>query len=225
MGVLSALRRDASSAHRNRPFVTDLTTEGRTEFTGALFEQWVTKTSNYLEAEFGRELQLHIALRAHWLWPVLIAALDELEGTLVPRELADIQLRMDPDASSEVPVLLVHDHPMALPFREPLPAMHHDFFLEVRGGGDVRSAGPAHNTPLVDDGSRTWTAADLQAAAPTIAANARISVIANSGPLVSAADIATLSVTPWAADASIVIAHDSSALTGERCTVELRIGS
>ena len=204
--------------------MTDVTSGGRTEFTGVLFEQWVAKTANYLEAEFGRELQLHVDLRAHWLWPVLVAAIDELEGTLVPRELADVHLSTDPEVDSELPVLLVHDHPMALPFREPLPALHHDFFLEVRGGGDVRSAGPTHTLPLIDDGQRTWTAAELQAIAPTIARDARVAIIATSSPLVGAADIAALSVHPWALDASIVIARDLNAVAGERCTAELRIG-
>ena len=74
MGVLTAIRRGASSAHRNRPFITDIGMDRRTEFTGALFEQWVAKTSNWLESEFGRELQLHMELRAHWLWPVMVAA-------------------------------------------------------------------------------------------------------------------------------------------------------
>ena len=57
MGALSVIRRDASGVHRNRPFVTDLANGGRTEFTGALFEQWVSKTANYLEAEFGTEFR------------------------------------------------------------------------------------------------------------------------------------------------------------------------
>ena len=225
MGALTMMRRNASGAHRNRPFLTDLTNGGRTEFTGSLFEQWVSKTANYLEAEFGTELQMHVELRAHWLWPVIVAALDELEGTVVPRGLADLQLRIGSDPESDIPVLAVHDHPMALPFREVLPPLHHDFFLEVRGGGDVRSSGPMHETPLLDDGTRTWTAAELVASTTPLASAARLAVIATDAPLRSARALASLTVLPWVSGASLVIADDQSAVRGEQITAEVSISN
>ena len=223
MGALSSLRRNASALHRNRPFVTDLGHGGRTEFTGALFEQWVAKTANYLESEFGTELQLHLDLRAHWLFPVVVAALDELEGTLVPRELADVVMCIGVEPDADVPVLAVHDHPMALPFREPLPPSHHDFFLEVRGGGDVRPAGRVHETLLLDDGVRTWTAAELVAATTPLDAEQRIAVIATSESLRTVSQIAALTVLPWLSGASLVIANDPAGIRGERTTIEIPI--
>lgn len=222
MGVLTAIRRGASSAHRNRPFITDIGMDRRTEFTGALFEQWVAKTSNWLESEFGRELQLHMELRAHWLWPVMVAALDELEGTFVPRDRADLVMRIGPEPDCDVPVLAINDHPMALPFTQHLPATHVDFFLEVRAGADVRGWGPAHDLPLIDDGQRLWFADDLGHGLEST--SARVAVIVDDRPLRSADDIAMCTVTRWRSTDSLVIARDLNSIAGEQVThtIDLR---
>jgi uncharacterized protein (TIGR03089 family) len=223
MGALSGIRRSASGLYRARPFITDLGNTGRTEFSGATFEQWVAKTSNYLEAEFGTELQLHVELRAHWMWPVIVAALDELEGTVVPRDRADLVMRIGTEPSTEIPVLALHDHPMAMPFGRPLPPLHHDFFLDVRSGGDTRSAGPVHELPLIDDGVRTWSAAELVAATTPFADEPRLGAFATLDPLTTVAEIVSLTVLPWASSASLVIANDHASAQGERITVELPI--
>ena len=223
MGALSDSRRRASAAHRNQPFVTRIAGNGRTEFTGALFDQWVAKTANYLEVEFGRELQVHLRLPAHWLWPVMLAALDELESTIVPIEHADLVMCVGFLEIDDVEVLAVHDHPMALPFREALPPHHRDFFLEVRGGGDVRSPGPVHTTPLLDDGSRTWSAAELAALYPPEQTGARIGVLAGADPIATARAIAALGVLPWNSGASLVIAENEQQLAGEKVTTTFRL--
>lgn len=223
MGALSGLRRSASAAFRARPFVTDLGNTGRTELTGAVFEQWVAKTANYLEAEFGTELQLHVELRAHWLWPVIIAALDELEGAVVPMDRADLVLRHGVLTDADIPVLAVHDHPMAMPFRDPLPVSNHDFFLEVRGGGDVRGAGPTHTQPLIDDGQRCWTAAELLDATAALDPEQRIGVFATLEPLTSASEIVALTLLPWLGKASLVIANDHASVRGEGITTEFEL--
>lgn len=222
MGAFTGIRRSASTAHRNRPFITDIAANRRTEFTGALFEQWVAKTSNWLEAEFGRELQLHVDLPAHWLWPVMVAALDELEGTLVPADRADLVMRMGVDPTCEIPVLAVHDHPMALPFGTQLPADHVDVFLEVRGGADVRSWGPAHTMPIIDDGDRLWLASEL--ATETFESEGRIAVLTRGQALRTVTEIAAVSVLPWRSTSSLVIAVDPDAVAGEQVTrtIDLR---
>ena len=221
MGVLTAVRRNASALHRNRPFITDLRSGNRTEFTGELFEQWVAKTANYLEAEFGSEVQMHVRLRAHWLWPVLVAALDELEGAFVPASSADVVVRMGPAPDTDRPVLAVHDHPMALPFREPLPALHQDFFLEVRGGGDVRSGGPVHSAALVDDGDRRWSAVELVERTTPLRVDERVAVLGDGRDLDALAAITDLAITPWTSAASLVVSDDPAPLAAERVTTTL----
>ena len=223
MGALSVSRRHASAAHRNQPFVTWISGEGRTEFTGALFDQWVAKTTNYLEAEFGRELQLNMRLRAHWLWPVMVAALDELEGTFVPLDRADLVMCEGFIDIDGVDVLAVHNHPMALPFREPLPSHHHDFFLEVRAGADVRQPGPPHSTPLIDDGTRLLDAAALATLLPAQPAGARIGVVADAVFVDDPNAIAMLSALPWTSTASLVIAEHEQQLAGEKVTTTLEL--
>ena len=222
MGAFTGIRRSASTAHRNRPFITDIAANRRNEFTGALFEQWVAKTANWLESEFGRELQVHVDLPAHWLWPVMVAALDELEGTFVPRDRADLVMRMGIDPACEVPVLAVHDHPMALPFATQLPADHQDVFLEVRGGADVRTWGPTHTMPLIDDGDRLWFANEL--APEAFEPGGRIAVLTSGQSVRTVAEIVAVSALPWRSTSSLVIAVDANAIAGEQVTrtVDLR---
>lgn len=221
MGVLTAVRRNASALHRSRPFITDLRRGNRTEFTGEVFEQWVAKTANYLESEFGSEVRLHVGLRAHWLWPVLVAALDELEGAFVPASSADVLLRIGVAADADRPVLAIHDHPMAMPFRGALPALHHDFFREVRGGGDVRGGGPAHSAPLIEDGSRRWSAAELLERAAPLGVGERLALLTDDDDLDSAIAISDLAITPWVSGASLVLSDDPALLAAERVTTTI----
>lgn len=222
MGALSDPRRRAITAHRNQPFLTRITSTSRIEFTGALFEQWVAKTANYLEAEFGRELQLHIALRAHWLWPVMLAALDELEGTAVPLDRADLLMCEGFSAVEDIPILAVHDHPMAMPFREPLPPEHHDFFLEVRSGADTRTPGPSHSMPLFDDGVRVWRGVDLIEDAEIVQGD-RVAVITHGREIVDERSVAMLGPWSWSCNASLVISDTIEQLRGEKPTVSLEL--
>lgn len=220
MGALSSIRTTASRAHSAGPFVTDCTNGMRTELSGTIFEQWVAKTANWLEAEFGSGVLLHADLRPHWLWPVLVAALDELEGAFAPEDRADAVLCMGARADANLPVIAVNDHPMAMPFREPLPPNHYDYFRDVRGGGDVRGAGPAHDEPLLLTGFSTFTAAQLLALAPVVPANQRIALHVGGNRLESAEQIAAISLMSWQSQGSLVITDGSSGIGGEKTTLD-----
>lgn len=221
MGALTTIRRAASGAHAANPFLTDCTAGLRTELSGTVFEQWVAKTTNWLEAEFDAGVRLHLALRPHWLWPVFTAALDELEGALVPEAEADAVVCMGFREGARIPVIAVHDHPMAMPFREALPSGHLDFLLEVRGGADYRPPGPAHDEPLwVGDDGVEATAAQLLALLPVAERGQRIALHVTGGAPMSPDAVAALCLLPWASASSLVITDGSSPIAGERTTIE-----
>lgn len=223
MGALSKTRITAAREHATKPFVTDCTVGLRTELSGTVFEQWVAKTANWLEAEFGTGVQLHVDLRPHWLWPVLVAALDEVEGALTPTERADAILCIGARPDAELPVIAVHDHPMAMPFRDALPPNHYDFFRDVRGGGDVRPSGPTHDEPLLLTGFSTLTAQDLLALVPMVELEQRIALHVGTGPLESPEQIAAIALLPWASRSSLVITDGSSDIVGERTTIAVTL--
>lgn len=218
MGALTSVRKAASVDHRGRPFVTDITRGWRTEFTGELFEQWVNKTANYLESEFGSGVRLHVNLRACWLWPILVAALDELEGCFASMATADAIMMHGTLENPPCQVLAVNDHPMAMPFPLELPAKHLDFFREVRGGADARSSGPMHSEFLMDT-EHALTAAEIAASVSPLAANARIAVNVSISPIDALWAIEHLALTPWLSRGSLVITDGSSRLDGERVDV------
>lgn len=223
MGALSKIRISASRDHANQPFITDCTQGVRTELSGTVFEQWVAKTTNWLESEFGTGLLLHVDLRPHWLWPVLIAALDELEGSLVDLPHADALFCIGVRDEITVPVIATHDHPMAMPFREVLPGNHLDFFREVRAGADSRSPGPVHDEPILRSGGHQLTGDLLLALIPELASGQRIAMHVGTEPLTTAQQVATLGVLPWAARSSLVITDGSSPIAGERTTVDVQL--
>ena len=224
MGSLSSIRVAASTRHRSAPFLTDATAGLRTEFSGVVFEQWVAKTANWLEDEFDTGVRLHLNMRAHWLWPVVVAALDEVEGCLAPIDDCDAVMTLGALPDALVPVIAVHEHPMAMPFREPLPARHLDFFLLVRGGGDYRPAGPRHDHALLTTDGQELTASELLELAPALPDGARIACVVDAGAIIQTPEqIAALCVAPWRAGASLVITDGSSDIHGERCTTQLRI--
>ena len=218
MGALTSARKAASGDHRGRPFVTDITRGWRTEFTGELFEQWVNKTANYLESEFGSGVRLHVNMRACWLWPVLVAALDEIEGCFTSIDTADAIMMHGVLDHPPCPVLAVNDHPMAMPFPHELPAKHLDFFREVRGGADARGSGPVHSELLVDNADAR-IAADIAATLSPLEANIRIAVTVPAGPVDALWAVEQLSLTPWLSRGSLVITDGSSRLESERVDV------
>ena len=224
MGALSKIRTSASRDHANQPFITDCTHGLRTELSGTVFEQWVAKTTNWLESEFGAGLQLHVDLRPHWLWPVLVAALDELEGALVDLQHADALVCIGSRSEMTLPVIAVHDHPMAMPFREALPSNHLDFFREVRAGADTRIPGPLHDEPILSSGGHELTGDLLLALIPEIASAQRIAMHVGTAAVRSAQQVATIAVLPWATRSSLVIADGSSTIAGERTTVDVQLG-
>lgn len=223
MGALSRIRIAAAREYASKPFVTDTTAGMRTELSGTVFEQWVAKTSNWLEAEFGSGVQLHVSLRPHWLWPVLVAALDEVEGALAPADRADAVLCMGPRPDADLPVIAVNDHPMAMPFREALPPNHYDFLRDVRGGGDVRGAGPTHHEPLLFTGFSTFTAEQLLTLVPKVAMKQRIALHVGSAPIETPQQMAAMVLLPWASQGSLVITDGSSNISGERATIEVTL--
>lgn len=213
----------ASREHSAKPFVTDCTNGMRTELSGAVFEQWVAKTSNWLEAEFDSGVLLHVDLRPHWLWPVLVAALDEIEGALAPVDRADAILCLGTRSGDSLPVIAVNDHPMAMPFNTPLPAHHLDFFREVRGGADVRAPGPAHDEPLLITDSDRLTAGDLLGLVPGVEPGRRIALHVGTAPIRSAGQVATIALMPWVARGSLVITDGSGRIDGERTTLDVTL--
>jgi uncharacterized protein (TIGR03089 family) len=223
MGALSKTRMTAAREHGAKPFVTDCTNGMRTELSGTVFEQWVAKTANWLEAEFGSGVLLHVELRPHWLWPVLVAALDELEGALAPADHADAVLVMGTRPGDDLPVIAVNDHPMAMPFNTPLPAHHLDFFREVRGGADVRPAGPAHDEPLLITDSSRLTARDLLGLVPAAEPGHRIALHVGRDPIRSAAQVAAIALMPWVSHGSLFITDGSSRIEGERTTLDVTL--
>lgn len=223
MGALSKTRTTAAREHATKPFVTDCTRGLRTELSGTVFEQWVAKSANWLEAEFGNGVQLHVDLRPHWLWPVLVAALDEVEGALAAADSADAVLCMGARPDVDLPVIAVNDHPMAMPFRDALPPNHYDFFRDVRGGADTRSAGPTHDQPLLQTGFSTFTAQQLLATLPTVPSEQRIALRVAIAPLETAEQVAVIALLPWVSRSSLVITDGSSDVAGERTTVDLRM--
>lgn len=223
MGALSHLRIPATRAYASAPFITDCTAGVRTELSGTVFEQWVAKTANWLEAEFDMGVRVAVQLRAHWLWPVLVAALDEIEGAIVPREDADAIIRIGPSPTETLPVIAIHEHPMALPFREALPANHYDFFRDVRSGGDVRPPGPTHDELLLQTPDLMLTGRDLLALAHAFDGPERIALRVDARGLAMPDQIAWLTVAPWASRSSLVLADGSSSITGERATIEVAL--
>jgi len=223
MGALSKIRITAAREHATKPFITDDTCGMRTELSGTVFEQWVAKTANWLEAEFGTGVQLQVSLRPHWLWPVLVAALDEVEGALAPADRADAVLYMGPRPDADLPVIAVNDHPMAMPFRDALPPNHYDFFRDVRGGGDVRSAGPLHDQALLLTGFSTLTAQQLLTSVPMVEMEQRIALHVGNTPIETPEQVAAIVLLPWVSRSSLVITDGSSNITGERTTIDVTL--
>ncbi len=224
MGALSKLRIATSREHSNQPFITDCTQGMRTELSGTVYEQWVAKTTNWLESEFGTGLLLHVDLRPHWLWPVLVAAVDELEGALVDLRHADALFCIGAREHRTLPVIAVHDHPMAMPFREALPSNHLDFFREVRAGADLRTPGAVHHKPIISLGGQELTGDLLLALIPEFESGQRIAMQVGTQPLATAKQVATIGVLPWATRSSLVITDGSSSIAGERTTVDVQLG-
>ena len=227
MGSLTKPRMSASGHHRAGPFITDVTRGLRTELSGATFEQWVAKTANWLESEFGPGVHLHVDMRPHWLWPITLAALDEIEGTLVPLSEADAMLCLDPREGMPVPVVAVHEHAMAMPFLRALPPGNIDFYREVRGGADTRPVMIGHDAALLRDAAgNEWRADRLMELVPEVERRSRIAMmVEEERPVTTAEQIALLCLLPWVSQSSMVIAHSTASLQGERCRLSIDLPS
>lgn len=219
--TITALWRQAATAHGPRPFVTDLRDGNRTELSGHAFTQWVHKVANYLEDELPPQPRIALRLPATWLWPVCVAAVAEIGGTLVEAD-ADAVFSEELLEAPAVDVFAVRVHPMALPFGTPLPQRHLDFFLEVRSGADFRT--PAAGDPqhvLTETTAGTMREADCidrWSPAPTAQ---RLLVRRRSAAALDLGAVGPLAIVPWLAGAALVIADPGVDVSREGAFVEV----
>lgn len=174
--TLPAVLEGLLSADPSQPLITfyDDGTGERTELSVASFANWVNKTANLLQDEFGVEPGEYVSLQLppHWLGGVWVWAAAAC-GLVLVRD-------ADPDQPPAVlvcgpesldsgvavgagEVVASSLRPLGGRFPEPLPAAVHDFDVEVLGQGDdfVAAFPPSLDDPLLDDGDRTWSHAEV----------------------------------------------------------------
>ena len=213
---LATAWRSAAASRGSAPFVTRCGRDTRTELSGTAFTQWVAKCANYLEDEFDAGITVGVRLAPHWLWPVLVAAVVEIDGVLALDGRHDVLVTTDRSSTGEV--LLVHDHPFALPFREPLPAGARDFFLEVRAGADFRPALRVESGVRLRTDEQEWSEVEWIDAFATGAAAERYLLRSDGLPVADAWTVAAMSAIPWLGGGSLVIADGDTDVTAERPT-------
>lgn len=214
--------RSAAALDPARPFITfyDDATGERVELSFATFDNWVSKTANLIQdglpAEPGQQIAL--LLPVHWQTLVWYLACWSAGAIAAPG--------LDPAAADHVVTapesltralacpgerIALSLRPLGGRFTEPLPAGVLDYAVEVPGYGDrfTPMRPPDPDAAALRIGDRTWTGAELAAAAHAAGAD-----LAASDRIMSSADptgwdgLRTVLLGPIAAGAAVVLCRN-----------------
>jgi len=237
-----AVRRDGS-----RPFITyyDDGTGERTELSVTTFDNWVSKTANFLrdDLDIGAGSAVGVSLPMHWLTAVWLCACwsvaaipvidpergEVLDAAVIGPAALDGDQTPLPIANDVVAVSLA---PLAASFRRlgvPLPDGVLDYTDEVRVHGDqfVAPADPSADDPALHVDGSTWTHAELVNAVRTLTTRfdiphgARLMTTAPCDGSDRLDAILAAIVTPLVLDGSVVMcANPDTALLPGRAEAE-----
>jgi len=221
-GIPAALFSSAAALDPARPFITfyDDATGERVELSFATFENWVNKTANLIEdgllAEPGQRIAL--LLPVHWqtlvwylaCWSAGVIAAPGLDPAAANHVITDSQSLARALACPGDRVLMSL-RPLGGRSLEPLPPGVLDYAVEVPGHGDrfVPLHPVAPDDPALEIAGRTWTGAEIVAAAEKAAADlSRADRILTSTDPATWAGLTTVLLGPLAAGASVVLCRN-----------------
>jgi uncharacterized protein (TIGR03089 family) len=172
------LLRRALATEPARPLVTfyDDATGERVEFSAKTFDNWVSKTANFLVDGLGTVpgSRVALALPGHWQTAVWLFACWSADLTALPvgggaiPEDADVVAagpdRLQDAITTTAELVGLSLHALGAPLAECPPGVT-DYAVEVRAYGDHFNGGGAYDGPAVEFGGRALTGAELIAEA------------------------------------------------------------
>lgn len=195
MTTISSLLRRAVRTRGPQPLITyyDLASGERTELSATSFTNWVDKTVNLLDdqgLEPGEAVALSVSADhpGHWIslvWATAVLAHGGVVADTVPSRAHVVAEVIGPELQPHTgadQVWACSLHPLGMGFTGDLPAGVDDYSIEVRAQPD--DSMPSAATPADDawqDGTRTWTQADLVTRSASEQAGRRLLVLTDPG--------------------------------------------
>jgi uncharacterized protein (TIGR03089 family) len=221
-GIPAALFRSSAALDPARPFITfyDDATGERVELSFATFDNWISKTANLIQdglvAEPGQRISL--LLPVHWqtlvwhlaCWSAGVIAAPGLDPAAADHVITAAESLTRAQACPGDRVLMSL-RPLGGRSLEPVPAGVLDYAVEVPGYDDrfapIRPVLP--EDPALEIGGRTWTGAELVAAAKAAGTGLTSTdrILTGADPA-TWAGLRTVLLGPLAAGASVVLCRN-----------------